>query len=768
MNILLIILLLAIFLIPIWILFGKPSSSKTISESSKDSSLLDKIDFKDSMSDEFPDDLPVPTPRSTSPDEITKIGSDFKLPFNSSNIISQDSPFSIYSGTLDNADYHTQHGDFASAIDLYEGLIQRISAPDIRKKINENIDYLNNYQQISATREKERRFKEADSDSNEIKLSLGGKDYSPQNVKIDISPTSLSTDFNMDSIVNSINDQITKLNPALQQSSEKIDEIMQYKDELQQLKYELRSLYDLKEESHRIREDKIRNEIEELKSVRESLIKPQTIADSSKQDNEIEKLKSEIEELKQKQATQSLQKVSSQSIEEIHKIDVTGLPELPEHSIKITDTPEPKEQKVKITEMPDKGEIEALKLKVESISNDLTVRNLDSSANSLHQKELEELRNKVSFLENEKLSEISKEKQEENNLLRSQLEIMQKQMEELKNGSDQAKALHELKERIQNFENQNLSKSLDHEQMQRIVSEIESLSQSAKLSKDIEEKIEKLIQNQLSSGLEGITHSKIDELTSQISDLKGQLASVSSPNQTMPPSSQAQPATSTSLPQDSSIDISKKSDKADQSKQNGPVTTQDTNLQISAEEKEENKKDDFQTLEEYINGPTYEEPSEDEILDKILAESAKNKEKDYEIRGTDDSKDISDDFDLSKLFAKPSAIDTKDEEFYNQFTERNKPRVKKELPILHVSYRFDKLPEISSLSKESNVIATTFYKYKDLLEKANEYIKRRRVKDALNYYQVVMDQDIPDEFKVMLKQNIDDLKEYLEKYMLNM
>ena len=343
---------------------------------------------------------------------------------------------------------------------------------------------------------------------------------------------------------------------------------------------------------------------------------------------------------------------------------------------------------------------------------------------------------------------------------------MQKQMEELKSGSDQAKALHELKERIQNFENQNLSKSLDHEQMQRIVSEVENLSQSARLSKDIEEKIEKLVQNQLSAGLDGITHSKIDELTSQISDLRGQLASAASPVQTVSPDSTTQP--SQALPSGSSVDISKKKDSPDQTQPGGSVTTQDTNLQLSAEEKEDNKKDEFQTLEEYINGPTYEEPSEDEILDKILAESAKSREKDYEIRGTDDSKDISDDFDLSKLFAKPSAIDTKDEEFYSQFTERNKPRVKKELPILQVSYRFDKLPEISSLSKESNVIATTFYKYKDLLEKANEYIKRRRVKDALNYYQVVMDQDIPDEFKIMLKQNIDDLKEYLEKYMLNM
>jgi hypothetical protein len=38
------------------------------------------------------------------------------------------------------------------------------------------------------------------------------------------------------------------------------------------------------------------------------------------------------------------------------------------------------------------------------------------------------------------------------------------------------------------------------------------------------------------------------------------------------------------------------------------------------------------------------------------------------------------------------------------------------------------------------------------------------MKDAINYYKVVMDQDIPHEFKEMLSQNIKDLNEYLTKY----
>lgn len=52
-----------------------------------------------------------------------------------------------------------------------------------------------------------------------------------------------------------------------------------------------------------------------------------------------------------------------------------------------------------------------------------------------------------------------------------------------------------------------------------------------------------------------------------------------------------------------------------------------------------------------------------------------------------------------------------------------------------------------------------------MLEKAGDYIKRRRVKDALNYYKVILDQNIPKEFKTMVQKNVNDLNEYLEKYM---
>ena len=59
----------------------------------------------------------------------------------------------------------------------------------------------------------------------------------------------------------------------------------------------------------------------------------------------------------------------------------------------------------------------------------------------------------------------------------------------------------------------------------------------------------------------------------------------------------------------------------------------------------------------------------------------------------------------------------------------------------------------------------SFYKYKPLLQKANDFIKKRKVRDAINYYKVVLDQNLPPEFKILIEKNIDDLTEYLGKYL---
>ena len=170
--------------------------------------------------------------------------------------------------------------------------------------------------------------------------------------------------------------------------------------------------------------------------------------------------------------------------------------------------------------------------------------------------------------------------------------------------------------------------------------------------------------------------------------------------------------------------------------------------------------DEYELLSDYGKDTSGDELSDDEIFEKILREDARGKEKDdFEIIG--EKKDRRDNVTTTE------EIDLKqreDESFYKRLLSTTK-RKKKELPILKVSYDFSKLPDEIGLSREKNIIEYAFYKYKPMLEKANGFIKKRKVRDAINYYKVVMSQNIPPEFKSMIRKNLEDLNEYLEKYL---
>jgi hypothetical protein len=190
-----------------------------------------------------------------------------------------------------------------------------------------------------------------------------------------------------------------------------------------------------------------------------------------------------------------------------------------------------------------------------------------------------------------------------------------------------------------------------------------------------------------------------------------------------------------------------------------PGTSSSEHLSRTSEDAEE--KDDFELLSDYGKEKSGEELTDDEIFEKILREDKKERDKgDFEILGEKKERhgeDVTttDEIDLKKR---------EDESFYRRLLSTTK-RKTKELPILKVSYDFTKLPDEIGLSREKNIIEYAFYKYKPMLEKANEYIKKRKVRDAINYYKVVMSQNIPPEFKSMIRKNLSDLTEYLEKYL---
>ncbi len=192
-----------------------------------------------------------------------------------------------------------------------------------------------------------------------------------------------------------------------------------------------------------------------------------------------------------------------------------------------------------------------------------------------------------------------------------------------------------------------------------------------------------------------------------------------------------------------------------------PHTREGVDREITTKEGEE--PEDFELFSEYLkdnkdvggDGLT-----DEDIFEKILKEDTEKIQDSIEIVG--DRKEQSGYFALTEEEYEKKRHD--DEQFYERFLKHEK-RVRKELPILKVSYDFSRLPDELSLSKDKNILEYSLYKYKPLLEKANEFIKKRRVRDAINYYRTVMSQNIPPEFKAMIRKNISDLNEYLEKYL---
>jgi hypothetical protein len=190
---------------------------------------------------------------------------------------------------------------------------------------------------------------------------------------------------------------------------------------------------------------------------------------------------------------------------------------------------------------------------------------------------------------------------------------------------------------------------------------------------------------------------------------------------------------------------------------------EDIDQNIIKREKEAEPEEEWELLSRYGKDNDDETLTDEDIYAKILEDDSREKIQDsIEILGED--KKSSDEGPLGISNAEYDKKQQEEEEFYEKFLKHER-RIRKELPILKVTYDFSRLPDEFSLSRDKNILEYSFYRYKPILEKANGFIKTRHVRDALNYYKTVMQQNIPPEFKVMIRKNINDLTEYLEKYL---
>ncbi|MBI3394681.1 MAG: hypothetical protein HY042_02485, partial [Spirochaetia bacterium] len=96
-----------------------------------------------------------------------------------------------------------------------------------------------------------------------------------------------------------------------------------------------------------------------------------------------------------------------------------------------------------------------------------------------------------------------------------------------------------------------------------------------------------------------------------------------------------------------------------------------------------------------------------------------------------------------------------------------KPPEEDDAPFLTLTYDFTKIPNSFKLSRDYHTMEYAYYKYKPMLIKAQEFTRRKMLKNALNYYRVIKSQNIPPEFKRMVNRNIKDITDYLEKFLMS-
>ncbi|TGK62737.1 hypothetical protein EHQ27_05600 [Leptospira wolffii] len=95
-----------------------------------------------------------------------------------------------------------------------------------------------------------------------------------------------------------------------------------------------------------------------------------------------------------------------------------------------------------------------------------------------------------------------------------------------------------------------------------------------------------------------------------------------------------------------------------------------------------------------------------------------------------------------------------------------KPPEVDDAPFLTLTYDFGKIPHSFKLSKNYSIMEYSYYKYKPMLIKAQEFARRKMLKNALNYYRVIKSQNIPPELRKMINRNIKDITEFMEKYLM--
>ncbi len=659
-----------------------------------------------------------------------------KLPFSANDIIPERSRFRLYKRALINSEIYAKKGDVETAISLFKGVKERILDDDIRSKIESNIDYLNRFRHRRDEDYKKRTEASLSMQQpGELRLKIDGP--VPQTINIGVPEKHL---INTDEIISRLSEQIAKELGAVKSDIERLkskpEEKLGLDDyaEFSNLQNELNSL---KEQIEELTEERGET-LKELEQLRD-----QQLNEAGKpvsEENEILKdIRKEIDNLSQlKHSLDSLHN-------KVEEISASGVPESLSRPTIIQakyDAPIPVHFDPKpVLEILDKlnqykkderDKFEDIDVHSGATAEDLTLEELD--AINEQAPPVVEVLDEDELFPIDELPEAPQEREQDISFD----DLTTLEADEILNEGPAIEGDEKPQEETLFTEPETVAEELP--EFTGTEDKTETTGELFKEPQILAEEIKESIEEKLEDIAAELSDEEIDRFSADVS---------------APPANEE-------ITETEEIIETREPETSPKDEHHAEET-----LKLEKEKEIENHTDaeedpnDFDLLSDIGKATDESTLTDDDIFEKILKDDrAKSDDSDFEIIGDihKDEQEIS--FNDTILDGKKKA----EQDFYRKFIKADRIK-KRELPILRVSYDFKKLPDQFSLSREKNILEYSFYKYKPMLSKADEYIKQKRVRDAINYYRVVLDQNIPIEFKAMIKRNIRDLTEYLEKYL---
>jgi hypothetical protein len=781
MSIILVIALVIILLLLAWALFGSRGApaeipeKKAPAENDEPERVLRRRASDRAIEREFPEEkIPEQPGREPLPESQEPSGA-LQLPFSANEIIPDNSRFKLYKRTLINSEVYARKGDIETAISLFRGVRDRILDSSVREKIDGNIEYLNHFRQRrdeDIKKKIESRISEQQQAGGELRLKIDGP--VPSTINIGLPDKGIDSE----EIISKISDQIAKelntIRDEVDRLRAKPEEKFDLDDyaEFASLQHELKTLKDKFSEISGDR-DKALNELSRLRELKEQEAARDIERDKSDLLNQIRNEMEKLNTLKN-----SLDKLHDRFDDMVKIPEANRAPAIIEARyeapIPIHFDPKPvleileklSEKKAEKPEPPKQEEPAEEEL--------FTSEELEQLAEPEAPEETESI---PEFMEAEPHDELTldeiegfeEELPEEGELHHEEpLDPEPEYFPEHEcfpdfvtgEQTETAEAVEDLPE---------LTEHEAEEIMDEYHAEEAETVQPESILPEVPEAPESIP--------EFHEEELPDELTlDEIEGFEEELPEEEKLSETVTPEPEQAEIPDEETPDETAPEITGKEELPDDSEEILPIHEAEPveeNIEETSEEplipeeifKSEKEKEiekhteaeedpnAFDLLSEYGKPKDDSTLTDEDIFEKILKEDKKKTDdSQFEILGEQQKDEQEYSFDDSRLDEKKK----NDLDFYKKFIKPDRIK-KRELPILKVSFDFKKLPDEFSLSREKNILEYSFYKYKPMLQKADEFIKHRQVRDAINYYKVVADQNIPVEFKAMIRRNIRDL-----------